>query len=192
MAFNANVIVKSTVGEGIKRYTAEQNKLFRGTMKKGCIMLQSDAKGRLKWRERPGKGLGGRATGALARIPYEVKSGKESVEGTVGIGVTYGPYVEGWNSRGEHVPTVRHFLPFVNRAGQLNEGLYQWAMRHGLLIWQSRKTGRMTKRPGKYGSLSGGLMVGGEQSTTPFLEPAADATLPKILQMFQQALAVKP
>ena len=168
------VIITDTVRLGIARYTKDQQWAAHSAMEKGCRNIENTAKRHLRWRNAPGAGLGGRATGRLANsLTHNVRSSSTVVEAEVGPGVKYAKWVEG-----QPVPN-RHFVPF-----SVAPGLREWLKRHGVLT-QSRKGG-----PVKPAYLGTGYVVGGEKSTTPFLEPAARMEIPRVLDDLARALRV--
>ena len=135
--------------------------LARGqtAMVKVVTEIRNRAKQKLQWRKAPGAGLGGRATGTLARsIVPSVRISHTEIEGTVKAGVGYAKYVEGWNSRNDHTPAEKHYV-----YGAEGSGIYNWFLRHGKI---------------KRGSKQHLFWVGGPGAITPFLEPAFLEVLP--------------
>jgi hypothetical protein len=135
--------------------------LARGqtAMVKVVTKIRNRAKARLIVRKAKGAGLGGRATGTLARsIVPSVRVSHTEIEGTVKVGVPYGKYVEGWNSANEHKAAEKHYV-----YGNEGSGIYNWFLRHGKI---------------KRGSKQRLFWVGGPDSITPFLEPAFLEVLP--------------
>ncbi len=151
-------------------------------MVKVVTEIRNRAKQKLQWRKAPGAGLGGRATGTLARgIIPSVRVSHTEIEGTVKVSVPYGRYVEGWNSLGQHTPTVKHWLSFFDKDGTPRWGIINWALRHGVAKYVSRKAQRFAKRFSKalpFALSRTAMMVGGPGATTPFLEPTFLEVLP--------------
>lgn len=179
-----SVRISNTATEGLDAWSEQAQGALTEQMVRTCNSLRNGMNRRLVWRSARGA-PGGRATGQLARsIAYNVKSTPHRIEGEVGAGVDYAKYIEGWNSRNEHKPIERHFVPFDK-----HPGLLKWALRHGVRVYRSTKTGKMLKRQGKYGKLGGGLMIGGPDFPSPFMQPELEAQTPQIQGRFAAALA---
>lgn len=189
-----SVTVVNTVTPGLAAWNREAQKALTEQMARTCNTLRNSMNRRLKWRT--GKGQpGGRATGQLARsIVYNVRSSPHRIEGEVGAGVHYAKYVEGWNSRGEHKPIERHFVSF-----ERHPELLKWALRHGIKAyrtWSGRGTTRYQKGSGRLLELGGqslvfkirGLMVGGPDFPSPFMQPALEEEQPRFMTRFAAAL----
>lgn len=153
--------------------------------KKGMVRVTTEvrnrAKQRLRWRKGKGAGEGGRFTARLATsIVPKVTLSETAIEGEVKAGVPYAKYVEGWNKANQHVPVRRHFVSF-----ETAPGLRDWARRHGILT-HGRRVATLNAATGARGSyyrmtplyLGKGMMVGGPDSITPFLEPSFKEVIP--------------
>jgi hypothetical protein len=175
---NAGVHVVDTATQGLKDWDRDTKRLLVHTMGVACNRIKNKAKRRLRWRTRPGKGLGGHATspGLRGSITHRVRIKPGVINGEVGAGVDYAKYVEGWNKAGQHQPTKRHFVSFKTAPG-----LRKWAKRHGILT--RTQSGKV-----KPAYLGGGLIVGGEKATTPFLEPTLKEMEGPVNKLFQRAM----
>jgi len=149
--------VSETVRRRLGDWSERKGRMLASWMTKTCNSIKLDAQRRLVWRT--GKGApGGRATGGLSKsIQYSVDVLPNRIEGAVGAGVDYAKYVEGWNSLGQHVPIVRHFVKFTTAPN-----LKEWLLRHGVDVPKSAKS----------------WPVGGPDFPSPFLQPAFEAKLP--------------
>lgn len=139
----------------IDRYRVEQTGRAMMMLERVGVDMVSKTSERLKWRYSKGKGKGGRYTGLLSEYRFELERNGEEVTLTVGTGVKYAKYVEGWPE-----PPRRHFLPF-----SVAPDFKVWLEKHGVKVPDSAK----------------GWMTGGEEATTPHLGPAADQVLPKAI-----------
>lgn len=159
------VIAQETVTAGIARYTREQQRRATTAMMRGANEVKNAAQRRLVFRTSKA-GPGGRSDGTLARsIAARLeKSTPTEISAVVAPGVSYARYVEGYPT-----PPRRHFLPFA-----VAPDLMRWLDKHGIIVPAKAK----------------GWMVGGPQSSTPYLRPAADEVIPKLLPKMAQALRV--
>lgn len=146
--------IKDTDPEFFVHFSAEQLQRVWMALERVGVDMVSETKGRLKWRYEKGKGLGGRATARLANSYNSVltREGPWTVL-TVGSGVKYAPYVEGYPKAPR-----RHYLSFATAPE-----FKVWLERHGVDVPDGAK----------------GWMTGGEGATTPHLGPAANKVLPK-------------
>jgi hypothetical protein len=155
-----NSIDPSSAQQGIKRYTAEQQRAAQSVIYKGAHDIQAAARKRLVWR-RGVDGPGGRFTGRLAgSIAVNIKD--RGLAADIGPGVKYAKHVEGVPQ-----PPRRQFVPF-----SIAPELRIWLERHGVPVPPNAK----------------GWMVGGERSSTPFMRPAAEEQIPKILKLAESRL----
>ena len=167
--------VRENVRTGLTAFANLTQQRVERAMDVAAVVVESDVKSRLKWRYKRGRGLGGRATGHLAKYAHTIKTIGTTTETTIGPGVDYAKYVEGY----PQAPR-RHFVSFKTAPG-----LLEWAMRHMGTIYSVR----ISKNTGKsYVSrkridldLGGGMMVGGEAGTTPHLGPAMQTAGPKAM-----------
>lgn len=157
-----NVIIRETVTAGIRRYTLDQQRRATSAMVKAGNSIKTAAQRRLVHKDSPG-GPGGRDTGHLARsiISRLIRSTPSEIVVRVGPGVKYAKWVEGQPIPKRHALAIAILLP-----------------------WLQRHPAAMAKiRPGqKY------VMVGGPQSTTPYMRPAADEVVPTLITKLAAAL----
>jgi len=169
----------SSAQQGIKRYTAEQQRAAQSVIYKGAHDIQSAARKRLVWR-RGVDGPGGRFTARLAgSIAVNIKD--RGLAADIGPGVKYARFVEGYPT-----PPKRHFVPF-----DVAPGLREWLERHGVIAKSKVKTSFFQNVMQFLGIFRGrrpGWMVGGPKSSTPFMRPAAEEQLPKILKLAESRL----
>lgn len=192
---DAGVRVVDTATPGLTAYQKRKQRELRAWMIRSCTAIQRQAKTNLVWKSGPGA-QGGLATGALKRsIVYAVDDTPKGLEGQVGTGTKYARYIEGWNSLGEHKPVRKHWLSFFERSGTPRQGLIDWALRHGILHWRTRSAARGRRLAKRFGGMyrymfdRTGMMVGGPESTTPFLEPSFEGQLPTIKHNLQRIMA---
>lgn len=170
----SNVTVTETVSKGIQQ--VRQRQLRKGERALGLVAadVKSDASSRLKWRSRTGRGQGGRATGRQAdAICFDVRTRGGVSEARIGSGTKYGRFVEGFPKAPR-----KHYVPFKTAPG-----LRDWARHHGIIFTGKDGRARAAWR-GK------GMIVGGESSTTPFLEPAVKAKAPRMLYKMRTVMEV--
>lgn len=111
-------VVKENVRAGLVAFQNVSQQRAERAMEVACVVVESAAKGKLKWRYRRGMGLGGRATGRLANsYAHRIKTVGTVIEGTIGPGVHHAKYVEGYPQ-----PPRRHFTSAP--------GLIEWVWRH--------------------------------------------------------------
>ena len=164
-----NVTISNTVTPGLAAWSVQAQQALTSEMVRTTNSLKTGMKARLKWRSAPGA-PGGRFSGRLAQSTQAATdSTPHRIEGAVGVGVHYGKYVEGWNSMGEHKPTVRHIVSLVK-----NPGALKWLLRHDV-EGVTEKT--------KY------FMFGGPNAPSPFMQPELEAQAPQIQGRFAAALA---
>jgi hypothetical protein len=157
---------EETVTAGIQRFQVEQQQRAMIALERFAVQVESRTKGKLKWRRRPGRGLGGRATGHLANsYTHELQRSGQDIEVIIGTGVKYAKYVEG-----QPRPPKRHFVKFSTAPD-----LFTWLIRHGVEVPHSAK----------------GWMVGGEKSVTAHLGPAFHEVAPKALAIMAEQLRVR-
>ncbi len=161
------VLVTSTVAAGVKRFTTQQKAKAAAALLRTALQIETAAKKRLIWRVAKGA-PGGRATGRMANSirhePARPQWWGDTLDLTVGVGVKYAKYVEGY----PRFPR-RHFVPFA-----VAPGLKLWLARHGVEVKEGSK----------------GIMTGGAISGTKFFEPAANEVLPGAVGKIAEALRV--
>lgn len=176
-------VVKENVRAGLTAFANLTQQRVERAMDVAAVVVISNVKSRLKWRYKRGKGLGGRASGRLANsYAHKIKTTGTVTETTIGPGAKHGKYVEGY-------PTAprRHFVSFKTAPG-----LLEWAMRHMGTIYSvrvSKNTGKSyVSRKRIDLNLGGGMMVGGEASTTPHLGPAMQTAGPRAMARLVESL----
>lgn len=153
----------SNYREGTEAFRRATRKKLEGFFGYAFTTLEREAKKKLRWRRSKGQGLGGRATGYLSHsITHNgPKISGGYMEGRWGTNVKYAKFVEGYPR-----PPRRHFVPF-----SIAPDLERWARRHGI-------------------EARGGLIVGGIDSTTPFLQPTIAAQKSRLTETLKARLTV--
>ena len=89
--------VRENVRTGLTAFANLTQQRVERAMDVAAVVVESNVKSRLKWRYRRGKGLGGRASGRLANsYAHTIKTVGTTTETTIGPGVDYAKYVEGY------------------------------------------------------------------------------------------------
>jgi hypothetical protein len=165
---------------------ADMLKRNASAMVKIVTKIRAKAQQRLKVRLVKGSGMGGRFMGRLAEsIVPTVAVTPLMIEGKVTVGVPYGKYVEGWNSDNQHIPVRRHYVPF-----SVAPLLKVWAQRKGLFDRFVKTHGGkgLALRKWSLSPNAKGMVVGGPDSITPFLQPTFLEVLPYARQLLGESM----